>query len=71
MHALQNTKAEFVLVDAYGKIVFKQSKQLAKGYNSVSFTGLGAVPQGAYFLRINFDETVKVIPLIKASHYKF
>ena len=71
VNVLQNTRAEFILLDAYGKVILKQTKQLAKGHNSVSLKGLNAVPQGAYFLRINFNEKFKSLQLIKAGHLKF
>jgi hypothetical protein len=67
VNALRQARAEISIMDANGKVIYRQATLLMKGINNISVKGMEIFAQGAYFLRINTGVSVEIIPLIKTT----
>src|SRR5262249_22311959 len=61
-----NSTIQVQLTDAAGKIIVQSNYAVNNGYNQVTVADLGALPKGAYLLRVsNAKENVKTFKVVK------
>ena len=57
----------FVLYDAFGRLISTQNQFIHQGINAVRLNGFGALQSGCYMLQIRYANTLLIKRMIKAG----